>query len=77
MYKDQQKRRFNAERRAKYAERKIEDEKQMVKLTAVDDVQAMFKELECDDSGTHDNDLYYWAMQREVLQSGKTVWHPR
>ena len=34
-------------------------------------------QLECDDSGTLDNDLFYWSMQREVLQSGKTVWHPR
>ena len=84
-YKDQQ-RRLNSERKAKYAQRKMEDEKQMVKVTAVDndDVQTMFKELdgevkelECDNSGTHDNDLYYWAMQREALQSGKTVWHPR
>ena len=85
-YKVQQRRRLNSERKAKYAQRKMEDEKQIVKLTAVDndDVQAMFKELdgevkelECDDSGTHDHDLYYWAKQREPLQSGKIVWHPR
>jgi hypothetical protein len=56
----------------------------MLKLNKVDtdDVRIMFnqlddemKELACDDSGTVD-DLFYWSMQREVLQSGKTVWHP-
>jgi hypothetical protein len=59
----------------------------MLKLNKADtdDVRIMFnqlddemKELECDDSSTTvDNDLFYWSMQREVLQSGKTVWHPR
>ena len=57
----------------------------MLKLNKVDtdDVRIMFnqlddemKELAYDDSGTVDNDLFYWSMQREVLQSGKTVWHP-
>ena len=56
----------------------------MLKLNKIDsdDVRIMFnqlddemKELACDDSGTVD-DLFYWSMQREVLQSGKTVWHP-
>ena len=86
-YTDQRRRRINAERREKYAKRKIEEEKKMLKLNKVDtdDVRIMFnqlddemKELECDDSSiTVDNDLFYWSMQREVLQSGKTVWHPR
>ena len=86
-YTDQRRRRINAERREKYAKRKIEEEKKMLKLNKADtdDVRIMFnqlddemKELECDDSSTTvDNDLFYWSMQREVLQSGKTVWHPR
>ena len=53
-------------------------------VTMLEGLQIMFnqlddemKELECNDAGAIDNDLFYWSMQREVIQSGKTVWHPR
>ena len=91
-YLDQQRRRINAERCEKYAKRKSEEEKKMLRLTQrdSDDLNVMFRQLDdemnekqqqssinCDSDDTLEDDAFFWSMQREHIQSGKTCWHPR
>jgi hypothetical protein len=91
-YLGQQRRRINAERCEKYAKRKSEEEKKMLGLTQrdSDDLNVMFRQLDdemnekqqqssinCDSDDTLEDDAFFWSMQREHIQSGKTCWHPR
>lgn len=91
-YLDQQRRRINVERREKYAKRKSEEEKKMLRLTQrdSDNFNVMFRQLDddmnktqqqlsinCDSDDTSDDDAFFWSLQREHIQSGKTCWHPR
>ncbi len=84
---DQRRRRINTERRERYVKKKLEQEKKMLLLTKQDsdDLKIMFNQLDdgmkvpenYDDTTSLDDDSFFWAMQREAIQSGKKVWHPR
>ena len=86
-YMDQRRRRINTERRERYVKKKLEEEKKMLLLTKQDsdDLKIMFNQLDdgmkvpenYDDTTSLDDDSFFWAMQREAIQSGKKVWHPR
>jgi hypothetical protein len=82
---------LDQQRREKYAKRKSEEEKRMVRLTKQDsdDLNIMFTQLDdgmkethelseySDSDDTFNDEAFFWSMQREGIQSGNTRWHPR
>lgn len=78
---EEQSKRRNAERREKYAKRRLKAEKELKPIAEDDhrDLSKMFGDVEKDKETFADKPdiAFFWSVQKEMLEKNSRKWHPR